>query len=179
MFGSSMLWVLIQSVPASMRGISRWTRARSLLQRLAPCPEALALSSQRLTQAEWLLSRYTLRAPRRAEVVRVRAQVGARALVEERPLFTLLPAAPLVVRAQVSEHFVDRIRIGMAATVSADASGAVYRGKVVRIGRVFLPAETDGEEPVRGARTVECVLALDSSGSGTLRIGQNMLVRFQ
>ncbi|MOA57813.1 hypothetical protein D3C78_1820590 [compost metagenome] len=38
------MWVLTQTVPASMRGIRRWTRVRSLLQMLAPRPKALSLA---------------------------------------------------------------------------------------------------------------------------------------
>lgn len=120
----------------------------------------------------------TLRAPLDAQVVRVRAQPGAHVSPQSDPLVTLLPHGPAIIRADLSEGYLDAVHIGMPATVSAeDDRGVRWPAHLLRISAVEGALVIDEQPPSRiTARTVECVLALD--GPTALRFGQRVLVRF-
>jgi hypothetical protein len=90
----------------------------------------------------------------------------------------LLPDRPRIVRAELNEAYVDRIKPGMQAEVVRDTDqGKTWPARVLRIGEVFGPSRlTDDPVERAGAHDVECVLALDGAD---LRIGQRVLVRFK
>jgi multidrug resistance efflux pump len=144
----------------------------------------LDLAGQKLAQARYELGLRRVSAPQDGEVIHVAAQVGASVGPGSGPLFTLLPAKPRVVRAELNESFVDTVRPGTPAWVSINDDGASARmaAHVLRVGKVYGPATLENDPQIRAnARTVECVLAFDQSASaqvGNLRIGQRVLVRF-
>ena len=89
----------------------------------------------------------------------------------------LLPDAPLIVRAEVDEEFIDRIRVGMSADVVPE-SGTVapHSARVLRISPVLGPSTlVDSPSERIDRRAVECVLQINGA---PLRIGQRVVVRF-
>ena len=140
---------------------------------------AVAMARQKIDAARYLLSQHTLKAPIAADVVHVAAQPGASVSPQSPPLFTLLPVTPRVVRAELSESFVDAVKVGMSASVTLDASDRSHPlpAHVLRIGQVVGPSTlADDPEQRANARTVTCVLAFDQPQH--LRIGQRVLVQF-
>ena len=113
------------------------------------------------------LSLHALRAPQDAEVVRVTAQPGVTVSPQGGALITLLPLTPRIVRAELSETYTTAVRVGMAATVTAeDDPTHGWPAQVLRISAVVGPAVLE-EDPQRRAaeRTVECVLTLDKAAA--------------
>ena len=137
-----------------------------------------ALMRQRLHEAQRQLESVQLRARVNGLVVRRAVNVGDRvAASAAMPLFVLLPDAPLIVRAEVDEEFIDRIRVGMSADVVLE-SGAVapHSARVLRISPVLGPSTlVDSPSERIDRRAVECVLQINGA---PLRIGQRVVVRF-
>ncbi len=136
--------------------------------------QALQLQQQRLVLQHKQL---TLRAPSAGHVLRIDAQLGE-SLSRGTPVVWFAPDAPLIVRAEVDEHLLDRLKLGMAATVEAEAGGGQrYAAKLTQIARAVGPVRALPE--VRAAakddHVVECLLSL---GAAPLLIGQRVLVRF-
>lgn len=140
---------------------------------------ALAAAKQKVTQAEWQVSRLTLRAPQNSEVIQIQGQAGGVARAAGKPLFTLLPARPLIIRAEVNEYFIGRIKPGTTASATAESTGTVFKAQVTRVGKVFETARLGDDAQARGSQVVECILTLEADAARQLRVGQNMLVRFQ
>ena len=93
-------------------------------------------------------------------------------------LFTLLPDAPRIVRAELNEAFADKVSVGMRAeVVTEDGAGKSYPATVARIGDIFGPS-TLVEDPQEASdtRDVICILKLESND---LRVGQRVQVRFK
>jgi RND family efflux transporter MFP subunit len=93
-------------------------------------------------------------------------------------LFEILPDRPRIVRAELNESYVDKVKPGMQAEVVRDSdSGPAVPARVLRVGDVFGPSRlADDPQERAGSRDVECVLALEG---GDFRIGQRVLVRFR
>lgn len=139
----------------------------------------VAAAEQKLAGARFELAQRTLRAPIDADVVRVSAQPGASVSPQAGALFVLLPRTPRIVRADLSEAYVDAVRPGMPALVSADASpdAKPWHAHVLRVGTVVGPSALEDDPQLRAnSRTVECVLAFDTAQ--TPRVGQRVMVRF-
>jgi multidrug resistance efflux pump len=92
-------------------------------------------------------------------------------------LFTLLPDAARIVRAELNESFVAKVVVGMNAQVVTDAdSGKSWPAKVIRIGEVFGSSKlVEDAQETTDARDVECILELSTD---ELRVGQRVQVRF-
>ena len=139
---------------------------------------AVEVAQQHLKQARHEVEARTVRAPLAGHIVARAAHVGdvvsAQAGSE---LFTLLPDAPRIVRAELNEAFVAKVSVGMNATVVSEAdSGKSWPAKVVRIGEVFGPSKLiEDAQETSDARDVECILELSSQ---ELRVGQRVQVRF-
>ena len=139
----------------------------------------LDMAHQKLDEARYELQQRSLLAPFDADVVQVSAQPGATVSATTGALFTLLPSKPRIVRAELNESFVGKIKPGMHAEVSAnsDTSTVSWSAHVLRLGKVYGPATLENDPQIRAnARTVECVLAFDQAQN--LRIGQRVIVRF-
>jgi multidrug resistance efflux pump len=138
----------------------------------------VTLAEQKLASARFELEQRTLRAPLDADVIRVTAQPGASVSPQSGALFVLLPRTPRIVRAELSEAYIDAVKVGMPALVSADGApeAAPWHAHVVRIGSVVGPSALEDDPQQRANnRTVECVLALDDAQAP--RVGQRVLVR--
>lgn len=151
--------------------------ARAIADNLASA--RLALQAAQLQQQKLLLQhrQLSLRAPVAGHLLRIDAQLGE-SLSRGVPVVWFAPDAPLMVRAEVDEHLLGRLKPGMAATVEAEAGGGPrYPATLVRIARAIGPVRALPE--VRAAakddHVVECLLSL---GSAPLLIGQRVLVRF-
>jgi multidrug resistance efflux pump len=139
----------------------------------------VAAAGQKLAGARFELAQRTLRAPIDADVVHVAAQPGASVSPQAGALFVLLPRTPRIVRADLSEAYVDAVRPGMPALVSAEASpdARPWHAHVLRVGAVVGPSALEDDPQLRAnSRTVECVLAFDTAQ--TPRVGQRVMVRF-
>lgn len=139
----------------------------------------VAAAEQKLAGARFELAQRTLRAPIDADVVRVSAQPGASVSPQAGALFVLLPRTPRIVRADLGEAYVDAVRPGMPALVSADASpdARPWPAHVLRVGTVVGPSTLEDDPQLRAnSRTVECVLAFDTVQAP--RVGQRVMVRF-
>lgn len=140
---------------------------------------AVDMARQKLDEARYELQQRSLLAPFDADVVQVSAQPGATVSATTGALFTLLPRKPRIVRAELNESFVGKIKPGMHAEVSANSDAGTVRwsAHVLRLGKVYGPATLENDPQIRAnARTVECVLAFDHPQD--LRIGQRVIVRF-
>lgn len=153
-----------------------------LVARRAAADAAVAMATQKRDEARYELRLRTLRAPVDARVVRVTAQTGASvSTTVGGPLFTLLPLTPPIVRAELSESFVDAVKLGMPATVAADGGNSTrsWPAHVLRIGSVVGPSTLEDDPQLRAnTRTVACVLAFDTPPPANVRVGQRVLVRF-
>jgi multidrug resistance efflux pump len=136
-------------------------------------------AQQRLKQARHEVEIRTLRAPADARVVARDAHIGDVVSPQSStPLFTLLPDAPRIVRAELNEAFVNKVTPGMHADVIADVgSDKVYPAVVTRIGDIFGHSKlVEDSQEASDTRDVECILKLDSN---ELRVGQRVQVRFK
>lgn len=154
---------------------------QSLVAERAAADAAVAMAMQKRDEARYELGLRTLRAPLDAQVVQVHAQSGASVSPVSGPLFILLPSTPPIVRAELSESYVDAVKVGMPATVAGDGDGAggSWPAHVLRIGRVVGPSTLEDDPQQRAnVRTVSCVLAFDRPPPDDVRVGQRVLVRF-
>lgn len=152
---------------------------RSLVAERAAADAAVAMAMQKRDEARYELGLRTLRAPLDAQVVQVHAQSGASVSPVSGPLFILLPSTPPIVRAELSESYVDAVKVGMPATVAGDGAGGNWPAHVLRIGRVVGPSTLEDDPQQRAnVRTVSCVLAFDQPPPANVRVGQRVLVRF-
>ena len=140
---------------------------------------AVEATKQKLKQARHEIDVLTLRAPVDAHVVaRATHLADVVSMQGNSALFTLLPDAPRIVRAELNEAFVAKIAVGMAADVTAeDGSDRAYKATVTRIGDIFGPSKlTEEAQEVSDTRDVECILRLEGDA---LRVGQRVQVRFK
>jgi multidrug resistance efflux pump len=121
-------------------------------------------------------------APEAGTVLRLQVSVGS-IVGPGSPIAPVVfaPAGPLVVRAEVDQESLGRVRVGMAATVQDEnrPDGPALKGRVKALSRYVAQKRTFVLEPgeVNDVRTVECVIELDSPGADELWIGQRMRVR--
>jgi len=154
------------------------TTVAVLKAEIAAADAAVKVARAQLDAARTALGALTLAAPVAGRIVRRSVQVGdvvSTAAATE--LFRILPDRPRIVRAELNEAYVDRIKPGMRAEIVRDTDeGTAYPAKVLRVGEVFGPSRlTDDPVERAGAHDVTCVLALEG---GEFRIGQRVLVRF-
>lgn len=156
--------------------------ARQALNELkAAIAEARAgceVASQKLKQADHEVNVRTLRAPVDAHVVSRDAHKGDVVSAQSgQALFTLLPDAPLIVRAELNEGFVDKVSPGMSAEVVPDVGNEKpYKATVERVGRVFGRSKlVEDPSEASDTRDVDCILKLQQPG---LLVGQRVQVRF-
>ncbi|MDR3389789.1 MAG: HlyD family efflux transporter periplasmic adaptor subunit [Rudaea sp.] len=137
-----------------------------------------AAARQKIRQAQYEVDVRSLRAPVAARIVAHNVHVGDAVSAQvATALMELLPDRPRIVRAELNEGFVAKIKVGMSAQVYSEADASkTYPARVARIGDVFGPSKfsEEGQESV-DARDVECILDLPESD---LRVGQRVQVRF-
>lgn len=135
---------------------------------------------QRLNQAKALLAQRSITAPEAGEIISIHAQPGA-AISANTPAMLLLPARPLIVRAELNAAYVGNIAPGMQATITSDMdsdsdSNTLPQARVIRISPVYRQGRLQ-EEAQRGpVRVVECILEFEEPAN--VRVGQNVRVNF-
>jgi membrane fusion protein, macrolide-specific efflux system len=149
-----------------------------LAAEIAVADAGIEASRQKIKQAEYEPQVRSLRTPvagrlvaRNVHVGDVVSAQGVQSLVE------VLPDGPRIVRAELNEGFVAKVKVGMSAQVYSEVDSAkVWPARVVRIGEIFGHSKLseEGQESV-DARDVECILDLPESD---LRVGQRVQVRF-
>jgi multidrug resistance efflux pump len=141
----------------------------------------LAIATIAHQQAQKAVEDCVLRAPVPGTVLRVQASVGE-SIAPGSPLPPLVfrPDGPLVVRAEIQQEYLGRVKQGMKATLRDDAraDSPTWTGKVQSVGQLVAPKKSILLEPgeLNDVRTVECVIALDGNAEGLL-VGQRMRVR--
>ncbi|MEN5145777.1 HlyD family secretion protein [Brevundimonas diminuta] len=139
----------------------------------------IAVADQRLTQARNRLHRAQLIAPADGVALRVAASSGQR-LSAGAPVLTLLPDRPLIVRAEINESFIGRVRPGMKATVTIDPapSGAkpLPAARLTYLSPAYTHARQDDDVERGPSRVVEGLLEFDARPD--VRVGQTVRVRF-
>ena len=131
-----------------------------------------------MKQAEYEVDARQLRAPVAGHIVARIAQLGAAVSTQAGgDLVEILPDKPRIVRAELNEGFVAKVKVGQNAEVSSDVDGKTYTAHVSRIGDVFGPSKlTESTQEATDTRDVECILQLENAAD--LRIGQRVQVRF-
>lgn len=135
---------------------------------------------QRLNQAKALLAQRSITAPEAGEIISIHAQPGA-AISANTPAMLLLPARPLIVRAELNAAYVGNIVPGMQASITSDMdsdsdSNALPQARVIRVSPVYRQGRLQ-EEAQRGpVRVVECILEFEEPAN--VRVGQNVRVNF-
>jgi len=133
-----------------------------------------------LKQAQQNLDEYLLKAPVAAMVLRVQVQEGD--LVSPtsgKPALVLVPQGSLIVRAEVSQEFADRVQSGQTVQVEDEPSGRLLgQGHMTDASDWFLPRRQLSPEPtgINTGLTMECIIVLDE-GHAPLRFGQRVRVR--
>lgn len=145
---------------------------------IAEADAAIEVAQQHLRQARFEVDVRSVRAPVAGRIVarpvHVADVVSTQGAAE---LFTLLPDAPRIVRAELNESFVAKVAVGMNAQIVTDADSAKsWPAKVTRIGEVFGSSKLiEDAQETTDARDVECILELSTD---ELRVGQRVQVRF-
>jgi multidrug resistance efflux pump len=129
----------------------------------------------REARRQWHLTK--LRSPTDGQIIAIAGREGT-TVTPEMSVVTLLPASPLIVRAELETQQVETIAFGMPAIVTDEDTGATLTtASVDRVG-VIAGASTLISDPQRRSaiRTVECILKLPATTH--LRVGQRVVVRF-
>lgn len=136
-----------------------------------------------LRLAQYQLGECVLKAPVAGRVLRLQTSVGAilspggfgSAVV-------FMPAGPLVVRAELDQEFLGRVREGQLVEIQDDgrADGPILRGKVKSMARWVATRRSLVLDPgeINDVRTLECVIELEKPGDD-LYVGQRMRVRIK
>lgn len=148
------------------------------LKGLAAKREAAEVAKER---AEKAVADCVLKAPIDGTILRLQTGVGA-TLAPGMPMPTILfaPSSQMIVRAEVDQAAMGRVREGMKATIRDDArpDSPVWTGRVRTIAGWVAQKRSILLEPgeMNDVRTTEVVIELDKS-SDILRIGQRMIIR--
>jgi len=122
----------------------------------------------------------TLRAPCPGRLLRMQASVGGFLLPGGFvPAIVFAPAGKLVVRAEVDQEYLGRVKVGQGATLKDDSrvDSQQWTGKVKSLAGWIAQRRTIILDPgeINDVRTAECLIELDSDDD--LFIGQRMRVR--
>jgi HlyD family secretion protein len=151
--------------------------AEQLQAELAAAQAAVVTAEARVRADEYQVNQRSIRAPLDGRIVKrtVRPGDGVSTL-NVTPLFVFAPDMPRIVRADLDERFVDRVKVGQAAEVVIDNDGTrTISARILRVGDVFGVKTPTGEPGERlDLRVVECVLSIEDQ---TVRLGQRVLVK--
>lgn len=138
---------------------------------------ALDSARQRVALSREAWQRYSVRTPVGGVVERVLLQGGEYAEAGRLAL-RLIPDGARIVRAELDEAYIGRVRAGLKVTLLAEGGqGTPVAGHVLRLGQEVATASPSDEPGARqDARVVECVIAVD--GKLPWLLGQRVVVRF-
>jgi HlyD family secretion protein len=146
---------------------------------LAAAESAVVTAAARLRAGKYEVDQRIVRAPLDGWIVKRYARPGdGVSTLNVTPLFLFAPDSPRIVRADLDERFVEKIRAGLPAEIVIEADETrVISGKILRVGQVFGVQTPTGEPGERiDRRVVECVVSVEDQ---SLRIGQRVLVRLK
>lgn len=146
---------------------------------IAAAQAAITSAEARLRASDYEVAQRIVRAPLDGWIVKRYARPGdGVSTLNITPLFLFAPDSPRIVRADLDERFVEKVRAGLPAEVVIEADETrVIPGKILRVGQVFGTKTPTGEPGERiDQRIVECVVSVEDQ---SLRIGQRVLVRLQ
>jgi multidrug resistance efflux pump len=191
--GSTLTKLELEAIDAQIKELEATAKAEAAM--LADLekekPELLVSAAQArldaasadLQLAEQSVRECKLLAPGPGRILRV--HVGKGGIIAPggfQPAVVFAPEGGLIVRAEVDQEFLGRVKEGMTAEVQddnrPDATGRT--GKVTSIAKWVARRRSMVLEPgeVNDVRTVECVIVLDG-GTADLFIGQRMRVRIK
>lgn len=135
--------------------------------------EALALA------ADYAVEQHIVRAPLAGTVLRIQVGVGEMigGSASAAPI-TFCPKRPLIVRAEVEQEFVRRLKVGQSAKIRDESGGnTVWTGSLARIAGWYSARRARNENPsaFKDVPTVECIIHLNDP-QPPLRIGQRVQV---
>jgi multidrug resistance efflux pump len=134
-----------------------------------------------LEQAKKAVRDCLLTAPADGVILRVQTSVGESVTPgNPSPAIVFRPHGPLVVRAELEQEYLGRVKPGMKAVICDDVQpdSPVWNGTVERLGNWIARKRSLIMDPgeVNDVRTVECVVTLTGKTDGLL-VGQRMRVR--
>ncbi len=120
-------------------------------------------------------------APGPGILLRLQANKGGMLMPGYTPSIVFAPAGKLIVRAEVDQEFLGKVKVGQAAIILDDSriQSPTWNGKVLSISRWVAQRRAFILDPgeINDVRTLECVIELDNDDD--LVIGQRMRVRIK
>ncbi|HEV3144059.1 MAG TPA: HlyD family efflux transporter periplasmic adaptor subunit [Gemmataceae bacterium] len=143
---------------------------------------AVKVAEDTLRAAEKIVEEHILLAPKDGSIAQLNVQVGeAIGPNSPTPPVRFRPKGDLIVRAEVDQAHIDRVKVGMpvALTNSGGPGSLQWKGTVERISDIIGPRRQRILEPgqYNDVRTCECIIRVDSDSDHPLRLGQVMVVR--
>lgn len=135
-----------------------------------------------LDEATNAVKQCIVRAPEDGTPLRININKGETLGANPRQAAILFaPNKPLLVRAEVEQEFVGRVRPNQNVIIADSVTSEEYaRGKVASLALWYAPRRTANAEIMAmnsDTRTLECIIQIEST-SRTLRIGQRVRVQF-
>lgn len=134
-------------------------------------------------QAELARDQVACKAPADGRIIRSFVSDGAMFGPQTRePAFWFVKDGDLIVRAEVTQEFANRVREGQSARTEDEADGKqVWTGKVRKVGQQFLPKRAGNGSPfdflpVSDDRVLECEVTIDGPKEAGPRFGQRVRV---
>lgn len=139
----------------------------------------IKLAGQRLDAARLALERREITASHAGQVVAIHVQTGAIIGPDSGALMTLLPQAPLIIRAEIAPARAASLQTGQPARVSTEDEDRHWDAHVTRISPIVEAARLSPDGPARsGLQANRFELELDEPATAEdLKPGQQVLVK--
>jgi multidrug resistance efflux pump len=150
--------------------------------RIRQAERAVQMAEDSLGAAEKIVELHFLRAPKDGFIAQLNIQVGEAIGPNNRmPPVLFRPKGDLIVRAEVDQAHIDRVRVGMPVTLtnSGGPGSLQWKGTVERISDIIGPRRLVVFEPGQysDVHTCECIIHVEADPNHPLRLGQVMIVR--
>jgi len=154
-------------------------KTRQLAAQLEAQKASVQLAKAQLSEANYQVELFVIRAPADGTIVRRYANPGSGASTfSVTAMFQVQPDALRIVRAEVEERSVNDVKVGQAVEIVPESDQAkTYPGKVIRIAEVMGSRKLKSDDPSERAdeRVVEVVVDAEQA---PVLIGQRVLVKF-
>jgi len=138
-------------------------------------------------QAQRALDQTTCTAKADGKIIRSFVSEGSQFGLQSRePAFWFVKEGPLVVRAEITQEFANRVANGQAATVNDESDDKQeWKGKVTKVGDQFLPKRHSSGSaldifPVNDDRVLECLVSIEAPpGQAPPRFGQKVRITIE
>jgi multidrug resistance efflux pump len=143
---------------------------------------AIQTAEDNLRAAEKLVEEHVLRARTDGTIAQLNVQIGEAIGSNNRtPPVLFRPRGDLIVRAEVDQAHIDRVKVGMPVTLtnSGGPGSLQWKGTVERISDIIGPRRLITFEPgqYNDVHTCECIVHVEADPNHPLRLGQVMIVR--